>query len=493
VLKIGNVSAEYLTHNQARETIVRQGNNLELTLQRGDVPKSEDYRMSYQFPQHQLMTPENLETKPKLSPQVGLQVSKNKALLTQAYNSPMGLYSNKNIVDTLVTSIKNGSNTSLCEQETILTPTTKTILTPNSVSSITSKSLADFNPKPKPFLLKQTPTQNTSINEFRTLTVQVEIDKRDENLDSSISMPSSLTSSFTQSPLSANTLSASISRNHSPKSILTHQQSFNTEKSSIENNKNAIFLNTSATSLNKNGLKIERRLSNGLLLLKEIEKTMQNNEGSKQKSNKENLDETKDEKKPQVTHKKVDRSLYAENNKQSANLNQKRDTEKVKTYVGTLDEPRRPSLTQSRTFRLLQEALNQDTKQGQMKFNEHLNGPVELRRFSLNAKSNQTEEMLNNNLKIKFMSKAAQSFDQANELSKYEETNRLKEKRKIMISTRSMSLASTTTHPAVSAFYTANNSNFFNSFNEQDENNNETLVEESLVNKSRTNSLYCFV
>jgi hypothetical protein len=34
VLKIGNVSVEYLTHNQARETIVRQGNNLELTLQR---------------------------------------------------------------------------------------------------------------------------------------------------------------------------------------------------------------------------------------------------------------------------------------------------------------------------------------------------------------------------------------------------------------------------------------------------------------------------
>jgi len=34
VLKIGNVSAEYLSHNQARETIVRQGNNLELTLQR---------------------------------------------------------------------------------------------------------------------------------------------------------------------------------------------------------------------------------------------------------------------------------------------------------------------------------------------------------------------------------------------------------------------------------------------------------------------------
>jgi hypothetical protein len=40
----------------------------------GDVPRSEDYRMSYQFSQHQLMTPENLETKPKLSPQVFLNI-----------------------------------------------------------------------------------------------------------------------------------------------------------------------------------------------------------------------------------------------------------------------------------------------------------------------------------------------------------------------------------------------------------------------------------
>lgn len=34
ILKIGGTIAESLTHNQARETILRQGNNLELTLQR---------------------------------------------------------------------------------------------------------------------------------------------------------------------------------------------------------------------------------------------------------------------------------------------------------------------------------------------------------------------------------------------------------------------------------------------------------------------------
>ncbi len=34
ILRIGSLSTEHLTHNQARDSIVRQGNNLELTLQR---------------------------------------------------------------------------------------------------------------------------------------------------------------------------------------------------------------------------------------------------------------------------------------------------------------------------------------------------------------------------------------------------------------------------------------------------------------------------
>ena len=34
ILKIGSLSTQHLTHNQARDSIVRQGNMLELTLQR---------------------------------------------------------------------------------------------------------------------------------------------------------------------------------------------------------------------------------------------------------------------------------------------------------------------------------------------------------------------------------------------------------------------------------------------------------------------------
>ena len=37
---------------------------------------------------------------------VGLQLGSNKALLTQSYNSPMGLYSNQNIADTLASTVK---------------------------------------------------------------------------------------------------------------------------------------------------------------------------------------------------------------------------------------------------------------------------------------------------------------------------------------------------------------------------------------------------
>lgn len=34
ILRVGTMSTEHLTHNQARDSIVRQGNSLELTLQR---------------------------------------------------------------------------------------------------------------------------------------------------------------------------------------------------------------------------------------------------------------------------------------------------------------------------------------------------------------------------------------------------------------------------------------------------------------------------
>ena len=42
-----------------------------MTLQRGAPPRSEDYNTRFDFPQHQLMTPENLPAPaPVLSPQV---------------------------------------------------------------------------------------------------------------------------------------------------------------------------------------------------------------------------------------------------------------------------------------------------------------------------------------------------------------------------------------------------------------------------------------
>lgn len=107
ILRIGSLSTEHLTHNQSRDSIVRQGNNLELTLQRGAPPRPDDYAAKLDFTgQHQLMNPESIHQQP-LSPQVGLQLGKNKALLTQSYNSPMGLYSSQNIADSLVTSMKN--------------------------------------------------------------------------------------------------------------------------------------------------------------------------------------------------------------------------------------------------------------------------------------------------------------------------------------------------------------------------------------------------
>lgn len=105
ILRVGSLSTEHLSHNQCRDSIVRQGNNMELTLQRGAPPRSDDFAAKLDFPQHQLMNPESLQ-QPTASPQVGVQLSKNKALLTQSYNSPMGLYSSQNIADSLVTSMK---------------------------------------------------------------------------------------------------------------------------------------------------------------------------------------------------------------------------------------------------------------------------------------------------------------------------------------------------------------------------------------------------
>ena len=49
-----------------------------MTLQRGAPPRSEDYNAKFDFPQHQLMTPENLpEPVSVLSPQVDFYLYSN--------------------------------------------------------------------------------------------------------------------------------------------------------------------------------------------------------------------------------------------------------------------------------------------------------------------------------------------------------------------------------------------------------------------------------
>ncbi|RNA14513.1 LIM domain-binding 3-like isoform X1, partial [Brachionus plicatilis] len=102
ILRIGSHMVENYMHSQAREAITAQGNHLELTIQRGAAPRSEDYAFNFAFPQHRLMNQDNnFNRVPSSSPQVGIQMNNNKALLTQSYNSPMGLYSNQNIAETL--------------------------------------------------------------------------------------------------------------------------------------------------------------------------------------------------------------------------------------------------------------------------------------------------------------------------------------------------------------------------------------------------------
>jgi len=146
ILRVGSLSTEHLSHNQCRDSIVRQGNNMELTLQRGAPPRPDDFAAKLDFPQHQLMNPESVQQPQALSPQVGVQLSKNKALLTQSYNSPMGLYSSQNIADTLVTSMKgvNVSDPNMIQAAQHISPkplvfkSSSHVNTPNSHTKVTT-------------------------------------------------------------------------------------------------------------------------------------------------------------------------------------------------------------------------------------------------------------------------------------------------------------------------------------------------------------------
>ncbi|CAF4501896.1 unnamed protein product, partial [Rotaria socialis] len=55
IVKIGQTSTEHLKHPDAQETIKQQNNTLELTLQRGAPPDTNDYNSRADFPPHQLM------------------------------------------------------------------------------------------------------------------------------------------------------------------------------------------------------------------------------------------------------------------------------------------------------------------------------------------------------------------------------------------------------------------------------------------------------
>ncbi|CAF0747664.1 unnamed protein product [Didymodactylos carnosus] len=113
IIKISSISTEHLKHQDAQDCIMRQQNNLELTLQRGAAPDHNDYSSNLEFPPHQLMTSNQPKSSyhqqqpQKVIPQIGLPVANNRALLTQAHNTPIGLYSADTVTDTLNRTLKS--------------------------------------------------------------------------------------------------------------------------------------------------------------------------------------------------------------------------------------------------------------------------------------------------------------------------------------------------------------------------------------------------
>ncbi|CAF4558687.1 unnamed protein product [Rotaria sp. Silwood1] len=122
IIKIGQTSTEHLKHPDAQELIKQQNNMLELTLQRGAPPDANDYNSRVNFPPHQLMqsTQDNFspqsqyESPPPQSPvpQVAMPVSNNRAILSQAHNTPIGLYSADNVTETITRTLKSSPSPS---------------------------------------------------------------------------------------------------------------------------------------------------------------------------------------------------------------------------------------------------------------------------------------------------------------------------------------------------------------------------------------------
>ncbi|CAF0889541.1 unnamed protein product [Rotaria sp. Silwood1] len=116
ILRIGQISTEYLQHQEAQEQIKRQNNILEFILQRGTVPTSADYNSCMNFPSHQSIQPMQNNFLPQSqyqspphppSPQIVMPISNNRVMLSPAYNTPIGLYSADNITATIQHTLKS--------------------------------------------------------------------------------------------------------------------------------------------------------------------------------------------------------------------------------------------------------------------------------------------------------------------------------------------------------------------------------------------------
>ncbi|CAF1455976.1 unnamed protein product [Didymodactylos carnosus] len=113
IVKILSTSTEHLKHQDAQDCIIRQQNNLELTVQRETVPDQNDYSSNSEFPPHELISPsqpkpnyqQQESQKPILEPE--LPVTNNQTLLTQVHNTPIGLYSADTVTNTLNQTLKN--------------------------------------------------------------------------------------------------------------------------------------------------------------------------------------------------------------------------------------------------------------------------------------------------------------------------------------------------------------------------------------------------
>jgi hypothetical protein len=113
ILRIGQISTEYLQHKEAQEQIKRQNNILELILQRGAPPSSADYNSRVNLPSNQPIQPKFIpqsqyQLPPQSSgPQIVLPISNDRVLLSHTYNTPIGLYSADNITDTIARTLKS--------------------------------------------------------------------------------------------------------------------------------------------------------------------------------------------------------------------------------------------------------------------------------------------------------------------------------------------------------------------------------------------------